>query len=80
MDKFKTNTLKKDYTLKFRNYGTITVPKGTQVSNKTAEGFDDNYNFVTDFNWIEENYPTIKDLLKHDAYYYGINVPKEYLN
>lgn len=69
----KTN---KDYSVNFREYGNIVVPKGT-VTNKTACGIDKNYHFVNSFEWINENYPIVATLLKHDVYHYGINVPKE---
>lgn len=71
--------LKKDYTLNFMNYGTITVPAGELTNHNTALGYDENYNFVCSFGWIESNYPTISCLLLHDVKYYGINVPSEYL-
>jgi hypothetical protein len=71
--------LKKDYTLNYKDYGYITVPKGTQTDNNTAMGIDKSYNFVSDYEWIENNYPSIARVLKHDVYYYGINVPEYYL-
>ena len=42
-------------TVNFRNYGEITIPKGVLVTNETAMGIDDRYNFVDEFDWI----PTI---------------------
>lgn len=72
----KTN---KDYTVEFMNYGEITVPKGTLLTNMTAMGIDTNYHFVNDFKWITEKYPEISSILKHDLTYHGINVPKEYV-
>ena len=69
----------KDYTLDFRDYGEITVPKGVTTTNKTASGIDSNYNFVDDFDWIDQNYKNVAAFLKHDIKYYGINVPNEYL-
>lgn len=79
----KTN---KDYTFEYAphgkksSYGVITVPKGTSITNMTALGEDTNYNFVNDFKWIDENYPEVSNIMKHDAIYYGINVPKEYVD
>ena len=70
---------KADYTINFRDYGNITVPKGTTVTNQKANGIDKNYHFVNEFKWINEKYPKINKLLFHDAYYYGINVPKEFI-
>ena len=69
----------RDYTVSFRNYGTITVPAGTRVSHQTACGVDQNYHFVCEFDWIFKNYPMIAYMLKHDVEHYGINVPKEYV-
>lgn len=63
----------------FRNYGKITIPKGVLVTNETAMGIDDKYNFVDEFDWIDADYPQIARLLKMDAQNYGINIPKEYI-
>lgn len=68
------------YTLDFKNYGEITVPKGTPVTHQTAMGIDKNYHFVHCYKWIDENYPSIKNILRHDVHYYGINVPKELID
>ena len=73
-------TLIKDYTVNFKDYGTITVPKGTKTTNQTACGIDENYNFVNEYDWIDTNYKSVASILKHDVIYYGINVPKEFLN
>jgi len=54
----------KDYTINYKDYGEITVPKGTKTDNNTATGIDLNHNFIRDY---------------HDVYYYGINVPNDYL-
>ena len=40
-------------TINFRNYGEITIPKGVLVTNETAMGIDDKYNFVDEFDWID---------------------------
>lgn len=69
----------KDYTVNFMNYGEITVPKGTIVTHQTAMGEDKNYHFVDSYQWIKDNYPTIAGILKHDGYYHGIDVPKEFV-
>lgn len=73
-------TLKTPFTLDFKHYGKITVPIGTQTNNATACGIDPDYNFVSSFEWIKKDYPSIEAILLHDAKYYGINVPVEYLN
>ena len=70
---------KKDYTVKFMNYGEITIPAGTAVTHETAAGYDKNYHFVNSFSWIMERYPNIAFILKHDAVYSGIDVPKEFI-
>lgn len=72
----KTN---QDVTINFRDYGNITIPKGTKVTHMTAMGIDKNYHFVDEFQWICDNYKDIERILKHDAIYYGINIPKEYI-
>lgn len=70
---------KEDCTINFRHYGPITIPAWTKLTHRTALGYDDRYNFVDDFNWIDNNYPKIAKILKHDAKYYGINIPIEYV-
>lgn len=72
----KTN---QDVSIEFMQYGKITIPKGTRLTNKTAMGIDAKYNFVDDLDWIDEKYPDISEILKHDAFYYGINIPVEYV-
>jgi hypothetical protein len=54
----------------------IEVPAGTAITHQTALGYDENYNFVNDFSWIPKDMP----LMLHDAIYYGINIPKEYVS
>lgn len=77
--------LSKDYTFEYAphgkhsSYGVITVPKGTKLTHQTACGIDKNYHFVNEFKWIDENYPTVSNIMLHDVMYYGINVPKEYV-
>jgi len=70
----------KPYTIpNYMGYGEITVPAGTPVTHQTACGVDENYHFVNDYEWIKENYPNVARILKHDVYYHGINIPKEYV-
>ncbi len=71
---------KEDYNVNYRDYGNITVPKGTRLTNRTAMGIDPNYNFVDGISWIppHEN-GTLQYGLIHDVIHYGINVPKEYV-
>lgn len=74
-----TKRTKEDVVLEFRNYGKITIPKGTKVNHKTATGIDKKYLFVSDFGWIDEKYPEISNILKPDAESYGINIPEEHV-
>ena len=69
-----------DVTVKFRNYGEITVPKGTKLTHMTAGGIDKKYHFVHDLRWIDRAYPAVSSILRHDATYYGINIPKEFVD
>jgi len=68
-----------DVTMTYREYGEITIPKGTRLTHNTAMGKDLNYNFVDDLSWI----PLVDGIkqfgLIHDATYYGINIPKEFV-
>jgi len=73
----KTN---KDYTVSFMHYGNITVPKGTILTHETAMGKDENIHFVSDLRWIKTSYPDIANILHHDLYYHGIDVPKEFVD
>jgi len=75
----------KDYKVDFKvansDYGTLTIPKGTSVTNQTAMGIDKNYHFVNDFSWVKKHEcGTIQHGLLHDLKHYGINVPKEYVS
>ena len=69
----------KDYTVSFMNYGEITVPKGTKLTHQTACGIDKNYHFVSEYGWIDKNYPEFANILKWDVSHYGINIPKEFV-
>lgn len=71
--------LKENVTLDFRNFGEITVPIGTKVNHQTALGEDPTYNFVCEFDWTDEKYPEISNILKQDAESYGLNIPKDKL-
>lgn len=68
-----------DVTVNFRDYGPITIPAGTRTTHHTAMGEDPNYNFVDEYGWIKNNYPDIANILHHDVYYHGIDIPKEYI-
>lgn len=71
---------KQDFTLNFRDYGEITVPKGTRTTHHTACGIDESYNFVDDLSWIKPHEDGTKQSgLIHDAAHYGINIPKEFI-
>lgn len=79
----KTN---QDYTFEYApcgkssSFGEITVPKGTRLTHMTALGIDKNYHFVYEMSWIDRDYPSVSSILKHDVTYYGINVPKEFVD
>ena len=65
-----------DVKMKFRDYGEITIPKGTRLTHQTALGVDKNYNFVSDLSWILPYADGTKQHgLIHDAIHYGINIP-----
>lgn len=70
----------KDYTVNFKCHGLITVPKGTKLTHVTACGIDKNYHFVNDFSWVEEINGLKQYGLLHDLTYYGVNVPKEFVD
>lgn len=70
---------KQDVKITFRHYGEIVVPKGTTLTHMTAVGENVNYHFVQDLSWIKKNYHDQWRPLYHDAYYYGINIPKEFV-
>lgn len=67
-------------TLKFRDYGDITIPCGTPLTHKTACGENVRYHFVDSFDWIDDYYPTVSNILKMDAKNYGINIPAEFVD
>jgi len=74
----------KDYKVHFKvansDYGILTVPKGTRVTHMTATGIDKNYHFVDDFSWVPTDENGRKNCsILHDLKYYGINVPKEFI-
>lgn len=76
--------LKEDVTINFKaygiDYGELTVPKGTAITNQTAMGVDENYNFVADLSWVplDENGNKQSGLL-HDLEYRGLNIPAEHV-
>jgi hypothetical protein len=74
-----TKETSKNVTVEFRNYGKITIPKGTKITHRTATGVDENYHFVDETDWIYENYSSIANILKHDVVHYGINIPKKFI-
>lgn len=70
---------KEEIIMEYRDFGKITIPKGTRTSHHTACGIDENYNFITDLSWI----PLVNGIKQHglilDATHYGINIKKELL-
>ena len=72
--------LLKDYTVEFRDYGVVTVPKGTRTTHQTAMGIDENYNFVNEFDWVKSHEDGTKQYgLLMDLSTYGLDVPKEFV-
>lgn len=71
---------KANYTVNFRRFGEITVPKGTLLTHKTAMGIDKNYHFVDEYGWIYEKYPKVANILQYDVHHHGIDVPKEFVD
>ncbi|HEY3525881.1 MAG TPA: hypothetical protein VGK47_06775 [Nitrososphaeraceae archaeon] len=62
--------------MSWRGYD-ITIPKGTRITHNTALGVDPKYNFVDDLSWIDKK---TQFGLHHDATYYGIDVPAEFVS
>lgn len=62
----------------WRDYGPVTIPKGTRVTNMTACGIDNGVFFIDDLSWVPP-YPdgTKRHGFIHDATYYGISIPRE---
>lgn len=58
-----------DIRMKFKGHN-ILIPAGTEVDHQTALGYDENYTFVKDLSWIDDDQVT----LQHDADYYGIQI------
>ena len=73
------NVLKEDYTVEFRNYGTIEIPKGTMVDCQSGEDPDINYFPVCEFDWLEKGYPEQSRTMMADAIEYGILIPRDKL-
>ncbi len=71
--------LKEDFSVKFRGYGTITIPKGTSADSKDYADPHTGYCPVNEFGWINDNYPEQCEEMNPDAIKYGIAVPKELL-
>jgi len=81
--------LKEDYIIEnFKGgsrigYGKLVIPKGTPTTHQTACGYDENYNFIADLSWVptfEFNGKQVKQsALIHDLTYYGLNIPREFL-
>jgi hypothetical protein len=78
--RFKTSKTIKEYRTKFGaghlKYD-LTVPAGSQVSNQTALGCDDNYRFLSGVpTKVLVGYDA--PILAHDLTHYGLNIPAEY--
>lgn len=71
---------KQDVIINFREYGKITIPKGTRLTHETTCGIDGKYHFVNEFGWIDRDYKDVANILKHDVMYYGIDIPVEFID
>jgi hypothetical protein len=69
----------KPFSTTFRDFGTIVVPVGVEVTSQTAMGVDASYNFVNVFAWVRRDYESIHTILIHDLRHYGLHVPEEFL-
>tara|TARA_R110000772_G_scaffold145445_2_gene255338 strand:- start:1834 stop:2298 length:465 start_codon:yes stop_codon:yes gene_type:complete len=71
-----------DFThINFKNHENIIVPEGTLVAQqKDIHSEEKRVFFVNEFDWIEDKYPEISKILKHDAIHYGLIIPEEYIN
>jgi hypothetical protein len=71
----KTN---KEYKTRYDGYD-IVLPAGTEVTNQTALGPDDNYRFVVNTSKLAKEVSGLShSILEHDLKYRGLNVPEEY--
>ena len=69
-----------DVTINYRDYGDITIPKGTRLTHHTACGIDEDYHFVADTRWIKPHSNGTKQYrLIWDATHYGINIDKRHV-
>ena len=71
--------LREDYKIRFRDYGTIEIPKGTMVDYQSGEDPDINYFPVGEYGWLEKGYPEQSCAMTADAIRYGILIPKDKL-
>jgi hypothetical protein len=59
----------------------IVIPTGTRVTQQTALGHDDNYNFIDDLSWHK---PHLKGFARtmalHDMVHYGIDIDSKFVN
>jgi len=76
--KVKTAKTIKPYNAVFKDY-VFVVPKGSQVTNLTANGPDDSYHFWDDYkDYVRKLTGTEYSLLAHDLKHYGLNIPAEF--
>ena len=61
---------KQEITMEWRGVE-ITIPKGTRTTHQTACGYNENYNFVNEYDWL------FPEHLRHDAIHYGIDIPAD---
>lgn len=67
----KIKLLRKAYTLSYKQYGEITIPKGTLV-------VDTGYRLeIGSLDWVYDSYPAYANILKRSIEEDGIEIPKE---
>ena len=74
----KTNReIKTHFRVANSDYGILTIPAGTRVTNQTATGIDPNVFFIDVFNWVKPHEGGVpKYGLIHDLKHYGLRVPE----
>lgn len=71
--------LNENYEVRFMDYGTIEIPKGTRVDDKEYENPHTTHCPVNEFDWIDDRYPGQSQKMKAEAIAHGIAIPKEML-
>lgn len=72
------------------DYGMLKIPAGTKVTHQTAAGYDENYHFIDEFEWLDRDPERVAQakasrmsitsfnaLIKSDMMTHGLNVPSD---